>query len=273
MRTLSNLASLVDQYDYFLIDLWGTVHDGKRLFPGIQEQLQHLKQHKKQVIFVSNTPRPRDAIFPLLTSLGLTSKDYDALITSGDVFLEYVQKDPSLQKPFYYLGDTLLHAPLLERLHTPSQTLEEAAYILCSAVPPNYEPILKEALRQQKHFICINPDLVVVEDGRSLVCPGSLAQEYANKGGYVTYYGKPHSAIYDYVFQKLGAPEKAKALMIGDGIYTDILGAHQYGIDSLLVNTGVHRILDNFNPAHALEKLCQDLEISPTYFIESLGQN
>ena len=272
MQTLFDFTPLLEAYDYFLIDLWGTVHDGKRLFPGTKERLQELKASGKGVIFVSNAPRPSSAVRPLLTALGLNDQHYDNLITSGDLFLADVRKTPQLQKSFYYIGDPIFHASLLAELQEPTSNLEAAAYILCSAVMPNYQSILEAALPQKKLLLCINPDLVVVDGGQTLPCAGSIAQEYAREGGPVAYYGKPHAVAYDYAFKVMGNPPKEKVLMIGDGLYTDILGANRYGIHSLLVNTGVHQIPDLADPHHALEHLAKDLKISPTYFLETLGE-
>lgn len=43
---------------------------------------------------------------------------------------------------------------------------------------------------------------------------------------------KPGSAIFDIAFDRLGKPEKAATLMIGDSLTSDIEGGHQYGIDT-----------------------------------------
>ena len=258
MQALHDFNALIDPYDAFIIDLWGTVHDGKRLFPGVEERLRALKASGKTVV--------------LLDKLALSSQHYDHLITSGDLFLADVQKTPALQEPFYYIGDSVFHEPLLAALQEPTNNLDAATYILCSAVTPNYQEILQAALPQEKLLVCVNPDLMVIENGYLSPCAGSIAQEYAQEGGPVAYYGKPHPLAYDHAFKMMGNPPKAKVLMIGDGLYTDILGANQYGIDSLLVNTGIHRVTDLRNPKPALEKLAQDLKIHPTYFLESLGK-
>lgn len=272
MQTLYDFNDLLDAYDAFIIDLWGTVHDGKRLFPGVEERLRALKASGKTVVFLSNAPRPSNSVRILLDKLELSTQHYDHLITSGDLFLADVQKTPALQKPFYYIGDSVFHEPLLAALQKPTNDLDVAAYILCSAVTPNYQEILQAALPQEKLLVCVNPDLMVIEDGHLSPCAGAIAQEYAQKGGPVAYYGKPHPLAYDHTFKMMGNPPKEKVLMIGDGLHTDILGANQYGIDSLLVNTGIHRVTDLRDPKPALEKLAQNLNIHPTYFLEGLGK-
>jgi YjjG family noncanonical pyrimidine nucleotidase len=43
---------------------------------------------------------------------------------------------------------------------------------------------------------------------------------------------KPHGAIFDIVFERLGHPDKATTLMIGDSLTSDIRGGTDYGIDT-----------------------------------------
>jgi YjjG family noncanonical pyrimidine nucleotidase len=43
---------------------------------------------------------------------------------------------------------------------------------------------------------------------------------------------KPHSEFFDMAFERLGHPEKATTLMIGDSLASDIQGGYAYGIDT-----------------------------------------
>ena len=43
---------------------------------------------------------------------------------------------------------------------------------------------------------------------------------------------KPHTGIFDIVFEELGNPDRATALMIGDSLTSDIAGGARYGIDT-----------------------------------------
>jgi HAD superfamily hydrolase (TIGR01549 family) len=42
---------------------------------------------------------------------------------------------------------------------------------------------------------------------------------------------KPHARIFDIAFERLGYPDKAATLMIGDSLASDIQGGADYGID------------------------------------------
>jgi 2-haloacid dehalogenase len=47
---------------------------------------------------------------------------------------------------------------------------------------------------------------------------------------------KPENGIFDYVFQALGHPEKASAVMVGDNLSADIRGGVNYGIATCWYN-------------------------------------
>jgi ribonucleotide monophosphatase NagD (HAD superfamily) len=69
----------------------------------------------------------------------------------------------------------------------------------------------------------------------------------------VVYYGKPHRPIYDAALAAAGNVKKP--LAIGDGMFTDILGANRAGLDVLFIADGVHgEDVEPYNADH-LEKL------------------
>jgi hypothetical protein len=39
----TGLKSLADRFDYFIVDQWGVLHDGKKAYEGTIEALQNLK--------------------------------------------------------------------------------------------------------------------------------------------------------------------------------------------------------------------------------------
>ena len=106
----------------------------------------------------------------------------------------------------------------------------------------DYENILKVGKDKDLTLLCANPDLVVDVGDRREMCAGSLASIYEKKGGKVIYFGKPHKNIYQEVYSFLNGVSESKPnsiLCIGDGLTTDIRGANNEKLDSLLVVGGL----------------------------------
>jgi HAD superfamily hydrolase (TIGR01459 family) len=129
---------------------------------------------------------------------------------------------------------------------------EAAEAIVCSGLfddtketPADYEALFDRLAAHRLPMICANPDLVV-ERGETLVyCAGSLAAAYAAKGGEVLYAGKPYLPIYERTFAEIarlaGRPvPKERILAIGDGLDTDLKGAHAAGLRSVFIASAVH---------------------------------
>ncbi|MFX6760178.1 hypothetical protein ABTH30_25075, partial [Acinetobacter baumannii] len=53
---LRGLAPIADRYDGFILDVWGVLHDGERLYPGVDNALQRLKAAGKRIVLLSNAP-------------------------------------------------------------------------------------------------------------------------------------------------------------------------------------------------------------------------
>ena len=54
---LQGLRNVVDRYEGFVLDLWGVVHDGVTVFPGVIDALERLHAAGKKLVFLSNAPR------------------------------------------------------------------------------------------------------------------------------------------------------------------------------------------------------------------------
>ncbi|RLV59110.1 dUMP phosphatase [Parashewanella curva] len=48
--------------------------------------------------------------------------------------------------------------------------------------------------------------------------------------------GKPSPEIFEYAFERMGHPEKANVLMVGDNLHTDVIGGNRFGIDTCWYN-------------------------------------
>ena len=262
---MPSLSDITAGYDAFIVDLWGVIHDGVELYPGVLSALEHLQQAGKPVLFLSNAPRPARHVDATMKALGVGRGLYQEIVTSGEVaraFLALPETQARYGLKCLYPGIEI-EANILEGLpQLRVETVEEAEFILAAGYDyfgqplSEMQPRLERALARQLPMLCINPDIEVVRlDGSRMFCAGHFAAWYAAQGGAVEYIGKPHKRVYDYCFARLAAYDKAAILAVGDNMATDIPGGKQAGLDTLLVTSGVN------------EHWEQAGEVTPTYIL------
>ena len=142
----------------------------------------------------------------------------------------------------------------------------------------NYKKELNEALKYNLPLVCANPDKVVIrQNGQLITCAGILADYYHNNGGAVFRYGKPFQAMYEKSFNILKSFNTKlaldKVLVIGDSLETDILGANNNKLNSLLITNGIHKheLINSNNYEvykNSIDKLCKKYSAFPNYIIK-----
>ena len=58
MKKLNHLSEIYKSYDCFIIDLWGVMHDGIKLYNDAVNAVDNLTKENKRIVFLSNAPRP-----------------------------------------------------------------------------------------------------------------------------------------------------------------------------------------------------------------------
>jgi len=251
LRVLDGLSQVADQYDGFILDLWGVIHDGTAPYPGAAETLAKLKALGKKTVMLSNAPRRGFALIEQLTGLGVDRSLYGDVMSSGEaVHMALVRRsDPW----FAALGRRCLHIGperdrnIFEELDLDIVTDVAQADFLLNTGPDKFEetvadyaPVMDAALARKLPMVCANPDLIVIRKGQEIICAGMLAKYYAEQGGVVEYRGKPDPAIYDICLEKLGMTDRRRVLAVGDAFHTDVAGADGAGIDVVFCTGGIH---------------------------------
>jgi HAD superfamily hydrolase (TIGR01459 family) len=246
----NHLADAVGPYDGVILDVWGCLHEGGAIFAHAAAALNHLHESEIPVVLLSNAPRRASRVADALAGKGLAPGLVRAILTSGDSARAALRARETpwaakLGKRAYHLGPARDEG-LLEGLdYTPSDDLGSADFILCTGLDgpeervADYEPILTRGTSRGLPLICANPDKAVRRNGQTELCAGTLAARYAELGGMVHEFGKPHGAVYGLCLEALGITRRDRVLAIGDGPETDIRGAADAGIDSLLVTGGL----------------------------------
>ncbi len=245
------IGPYVGNYDALVVDLWGVIHDGVTLYPGVADCLQRLADSGIPYAMLTNAPRRASAIARGMQRMGLDPALYPRIMSSGEAtWLGLRDRRESwfagVGRRCHHIGperdENLFEDVDLERV--PS--VEEADFIVNTGpwedgeAVADYEDRLAAGTQRGLKMICANPDLEVIRGGRKIICAGALAKRYEELGGDVLYYGKPHRPIYDACLHMLGNPDPARVLAIGDSLRTDIAGAVGAGIDSILVVSGIH---------------------------------
>lgn len=266
MQTLTGLSAVADQYDGYIIDLWGTVHDGVQPYPGAVACLEALRAAGKRVVMLSNAPRPAEVVCRQLEGFGISRDLHDGVMTSGEEVRRLLRErdDPwfaRLGRRVLHVGGThdlgLYDGLDLDRVTDPA----DAQFILntgpdaergADSVDP-YLPELRAALERGLPMLCANPDMVVVKGGRRMICAGVLASFYEQEGGNVRWVGKPYKDIYAPVFSMLNVPQD-RILAIGDALATDMRGAAVAGIAGAWILGGIHQEMIGDNTELAAEE-------------------
>ncbi len=252
MRFLDGFGAIAGDYDGFICDLWGVVHDGVNPLPGAPDCLRHIEAAGKRLVLLTNAPRRSDAIISQLGTMGIGATLYDGVMSSGEAVHLMLRDRPddwyrSIGTRMFYIGpkrDLSVVAGLdITEVDDPA----DATFVLNTgpdhlvdpAAAAVWDPVLARCAAHRLPMICANPDLEVIRGGVRVLCAGTLAVRYIEMGGQARMLGKPDPAIYGPVLNILGLP-KSRVLAIGDALRTDIAGAAASGIDSCWVLGGLH---------------------------------
>jgi HAD superfamily hydrolase (TIGR01459 family) len=249
---IDGLQEIVGHYEAYIFDLWGVVHDGIMPFQCCIDVMQKLKSYGKTVLILSNSPRRSSATADHLKDMGIEKELYDGIYTSGEDCYDRLRLR---DHPWYQnLGRTLFHIGPERNLctfeglgYTEVKVPSEADFVLlsgtdgwCTTLDPFYK-VLQSCLVSNLPMVCANQDLSIQREGKEYICGGAIAKHYEHEGGNVFYHGKPSKNMFDrLVISNHVTIPKNKMVMIGDSLLTDIPGATAFGIDCILITSGIH---------------------------------
>lgn len=274
------MEEIAENFDAFIIDLWGVLHDGTHAYPGAIDCLKQLKKQDKKIVLLSNAPRLSYKAEDILSNLGFSRDLYDFVLTSGQVTHDYMKVTKNFgENRFYYIGpkkdEDILDGLQYTRVDDP----KDATVVIVTGFDDfgdELESKLPEAqacLDAGVPMVCANPDrFVVKQDGRKMLCAGLIAEWYHHNGGRVQYFGKPYNDAYQECFELIELIDMSKAAAIGDSLHTDIAGANGHGIYSIFVAGGIHAeelgIEHGERPSReTFEKFCNKETVFPNAFI------
>ena len=260
-----------------MFDCDGVLWNFDEAIPGSIETLNTLHEMGKKLYFVSNnSTKSRESVASQLNRLGYPADPKQAYPTSivAPIFLQKYY--PSVKKMFF-IGMPLFRGILedngYEVIHITDITdsidwnaLEVDKGIDCVMMGFDLNFNYAAALYASKcvqtgiPFITTNKDPNFSNPSGMYPDCGTLVNfiETANDQEAILF-GKPTAYLYEAIEAEHDI-DKSRTLMVGDRLDTDMLFGDNVGVDTLLVETGVHKRKD-----------VEELGIKPTYILDQLS--
>lgn len=225
----------------FICDMDGVIYHGNTLLDGVKEFVDWLNKNKKRYLFLTNnSQKSPQELSQKLKRMGLdvSAEHFHTAALATASFLKsqgastaYVVGDAGLTNALYNVGITL-------------NDVDPEYVVIGETENYNFDNICKATRLVNKgaRLIGTNSDITTpTEKGEMPACKALIAPiEYAT-GRKAYYVGKPNPLMMRAAmerFHELGihSPDVA---MIGDRMDTDVIGAIESGLDSVLVLSGV----------------------------------
>lgn len=245
MIPIEGVAEIAGQYDGMLIDQFGVLHDGGKLYPGSLGVLAELHRLGIPVAVMTNSGKRAKPNVARLTQMGIPREFYVDAVSSGEVAYDLLKSSAARRAFIIGREGDEYGFDFFELVATPQEA--DVILIIGSNAPKtsldDYGRLLKGVTAPA---ICCNPDRLMITPSGLYPAPGAIAALYEAQGGKVRWIGKPHRDIYDYALRLIGKPQRV--LCIGDSAEHDVAGGRGAGLSTLLIRTGVSEGQTEFEP-------------------------
>ncbi|MCE0459399.1 MULTISPECIES: HAD-IIA family hydrolase [Curtobacterium] len=254
---------MTDGVDVVLTDLDGVVYRGRNAIPHAVEALTRASLTARVGYITNNASRRPIDVAEHLERYGLEASEGDVVTSS--------QAGVQLLATLVPAGSTVLVTGglgLSSIVEAAGFTVTSSAEDSPAAVIQGFSPDLGWKELAEASFALADPDVpwvatnmdwsIPVERG---IAPGNgtlVSAVHQAVGRMPVVAGKPERPIFDTAVERFGG---GRTLFIGDRLDTDIKGANDAGIPSVLVLTGIDK---------AKQVLAADQRSRPTYVLEDL---
>jgi HAD superfamily hydrolase (TIGR01450 family) len=274
------IDELIERYEVLLLDAYGVLmHHGGAL-AGAAELVHHLNRTDKPYYILTNdASRLPETSADRFAYMGLQIPT-ERIITSGSLLAPYFEEHRLQGARCLVLGprDSGIYVEQAggRVMAVDDRATSPQVLVVCDEVGYGFVQTVDRVLSllfasfdadESVRLILPNPDLVYPKDEKSygitagsiaLIFEQALKMRYPGMGdtGFVAL-GKPHAPIFEEAVRRAGSRD---LVMVGDQLATDIKGASDFGIDSVLVQTGLARVQDADSAA-----------VRPTYVLKELA--
>jgi len=255
---------LSSAYDLAMLDLDGVVYIGSHAVLGAPEQLARVRAAGIRCAFITNNAsRSPRTVAEHLRELGVAADDGD-VVTSAQAAARLLADRLPSSAPVAVLGAEALADEVRAAGLTPVDVEAPEARALVSGYGPEvlWREVMRAAVRVREGlwWVASNTDGSIPTGYGVAPGHGVLVETVSRFAGVTPVVaGKPARPLLDETVRRVGGE---RPLMVGDRLDTDIAGAVNAGVDSLLVLTGVTGVA---------ELVGARPEERPTYIARDLG--
>lgn len=257
-----NLKEALNDIEYFLLDMDGTVYLENELIGKMDETLDFLRSKGKKIIYLTNnSSRSISEYVKKLTKMNLF-REGDRVYSSGEATAEYLAEKHK-GKSVYLLGTKALKEEFLNHEINLIEEGQPDIAVLAYDTELTYEKLCKfiRAVKKGAYYIATHPDVncpakdVYVPDAGSFI---KLVEESTGLTP-VEIIGKPYSIMGLNLQCSLNARQN-QFVMVGDRLHTDIKFGVNCGFYTLLVFSGETTL-----------SMLNESDVKPSFTLDSLN--
>lgn len=248
---IGGIAEILDQFELVLLDSYGVLCRGNHPIEGSVEAIQLMREKNKPFSVVSNDTMTNKAV--AAEKYQKRGFDFSAseVLTSLDITEQFLS---SVTEPERYGVIAVLEHPsnaLMEgmvRLNELNGNIPDQVDTLLFLTGAGWtakmqDNMVQSAADRQFTLHIGNPDVGAPNGEHIVATPGHFLSDFIEKTQQKTrpvLYGKPDLSIFTEAFNQADITDPAKVLMVGDTLYTDILGGNAMGFKTLLLQCGIY---------------------------------
>lgn len=280
-RRIKSFKSIVTNYKAVFFDAFGVLKNHQGLIPGIIKTFEYLDQRGiKYYILTNDSSRSPEMLAKWYQDRGVWQVTSDKILSSGMLAMEYFKAKISNGNSVAYLGTEnsahYIETAGLKTIAVKDIDLNNLDHIESFAFLDdegfNWNDDINKTInllrKKNMTVVVANTDInYPVSQNDISVAVGSLADMVEKIiGKMFIRFGKPDAQMfllaYERALRDIQDLKRNEILMVGDTLYTDIIGGNKFGLDTVLVLSG------NTLPDMAMIRISSS-GIIPTYICES----